>query len=302
MREHYIGSDIRQGGKVEKFGDKAFRVETPEGRFRMIYGTHTSSTDTKLLANTKGTALEGVTDLSDPQKAYVEFNLNSVYPQLKNVIEHSAAEGKPLYLVDTTEWRRIVAAIAPVLLGGAYLGSEVLRAKIKKEKPSPTRRTFIKTVMGATAALTAGTIASGTGGLLHNRGYEKAGHALTNAAEKIDPIATEKIIRLRNLIMAQKLTGAYRAFQQELSGSDLPLVMGEAHINIENELMKTSDQRIAEIKEILGNPEAKVIRDLLKTARLDFNQESKQWDITLFDEPRFADKNDSFGDPEELKF
>lgn len=271
-------------------------VETPEARFRIIYGAHTTEQDPRDLGNSDALILES------GSYNYLDENPVSVMRQLaeneqyKKISQTAKEKERPIFLAD------LPTSLVKVLLYAGLKGAEItvgiailqaLYADIKSQS-GVSRRNFLKKMIKGGAGLWLSPQAPGVaayfmGGQLDERTARRTiSRFLTDLNEEIHPETEAAALTLRNYIMAQKMETIARELKTRDRKSEVAIVLGASHTGIEKVLEKKTEERNKIIDTLLSVlPGAK--RDRVATiVRFDWDDSKKDWKATISKDPVLA--------------
>lgn len=260
-------------------------TNTENARYRIIYGIHQIETDPKTIENTDGVILELMGDYSTPEKGRksLDFLVHKV-AQYRKIIRACQETRKPIFLTDLSKDTRmrydkevllkeVVAPTAELLVGMALAGWV---AKDVWDKSKMTRRDFLKTGAKALAGMYLATPQASLELLDFTQEPDeetlrrKAAKVVTNFSRSIHPELAGITVNCRNLLFAQKSEAVAKIMKSERKERpNLGIIVGAVHFGVENTLKMKEGERIAKLKEYLGDS---IERESV-IARIDFTGE-----------------------------
>ncbi|QQG46485.1 MAG: hypothetical protein HYY55_01420 [Candidatus Niyogibacteria bacterium] len=301
----FEGLEIKKGPDIkEGLTENAVLIESPEAKFRIVYGVHTVPQKPEDIGKADAVFLETIGDYSTPVRA--ENTMNSWarhFVQYRPVIERIEKEKRPVFLADISEAEMrmnietILQIVEPTL--GIFLLASLSKDFTSEKKIS--RREFLKKSAKAAAGLYffSHTSMSISAILERKRVDEQSAtravsRFLMDLNERIHPETEKIILTLRNHLAAKKMraiAGHLRAESGEVSEKpELAAIFGAAHHGIERALQKEDKELMRIIEKILQQPGLEEARKkIAKIARLDFNEREDRWKTTeIFDDPDLA--------------
>lgn len=292
--------------KEEKFEEKeklppnVVMVETPEAKFRIAYGTHSTEQKPEELGKPDALMLEslGLIDYTSSKKLVEEEFDKKVREsiQYRKIIKRAEEKEKPIFLGDITEWEsaallqfglQFLEPMIGVLLLGSLLRSWVKEKLTNLPKKKLTRREFLKKSISALyflSDLPGGVIRYlfEEEGILDEKSASRAVERfLWDLNEKIHPETKAIIVTLRNHLMAQKMKTISERLEIQNRKPEVTTVVGAFHHGIEEALEEDDEERVKLVDKLLSVPGLEKTREKIATiARLDFNKEKDGWELT----------------------
>ncbi|MDP3948725.1 MAG: hypothetical protein Q8Q17_02110 [bacterium] len=253
-------------------------VERPEGRYRIVYGAHNVEQAIKDLGpNYAGVILEATSSADECQTA---LDRNIINVQYRKIIQDTRQRKKPIFVVDIDSIQEPlmyhfgVPMIEAVAAGGALLSKNKNTGNQKI-----TRRDFLKK---AAKIATLGYVGTDmlVGLLSSSKDNPEIAKKALHLRENINP-KYMYLLALRNLIVAEKMTKISTENKEQFGGEDLVAVYGENHSDLAPVLKMSHEERMKELKRILGilpRPFTQP-KDLARVLRFDFDAEQKKWQM-----------------------
>ncbi|MFA5991514.1 MAG: hypothetical protein WC794_04700 [Candidatus Doudnabacteria bacterium] len=239
-------------------------IERPEAVYKIIYGEHQKYQDTNVFDDTKGILIEGLwLENKPPDAMFIKQMLNS--KQTEQVLTYAIKNKKPLYFIDSPKelTDKSFAMSSDILL--PILETLIAMALSKIPYENLSRRRFMSTVYrgGISTAqvyLLSPLISRFTDAvqmLTHEKNLDendlrrKVSRFKTSLEHTLHPELGLIILRLRNLIMAQKgSVVARKDFGSRDKKPKLGYLVGSAHIGLEDSLVLDEESRVKAIRSI----------------------------------------------------
>ncbi len=251
-------------------------VENPEGRYRIVYSTHNVEQVTKELGpNYAGVVLETTSSADEQQTA---LDRNTINVQYRKVINDIRQKGKPIFIVDIDSFSEpaMYHFGVPITEVAAVGGALLLKNKNLGDQKI-TRRDFLKKGVKAAIFGYVGTDML-AGFLSSSKDNPEIAKKALYLRENINP-KYMYLLALRNLIVAEKMTKISMENKEQFDGGDLVAVYGKQHSDLAPVLKMTHEERMKELKRILGilpRPFTQP-KDLARVLRFDFDAEQRKW-------------------------
>lgn len=281
-------------------------VETPEARFRIIYGFHDTAQKPEDIGSASAVALEVTGDYSDRDNAERVMKWAVGHEQYKLLVGRLQNEKKPIFLIDMSKGDVILLMqhflpIAEIVAGYGLLASlaeDSIKERAPGEQKPLTRRTLLrKAAKGVAGAYFLSQLPFqgifGIGREVDEESMKRSiDRFLVDLEEKTHPETTAILLTLRNDLMAQKLaTIAEKLRQQSASARpEIGIVVGAAHVGIERSLQKSAAERKDLIQKLMMTPGLGEAQKRIATiARMDFDQDAGKWIATeISQDPHLA--------------
>jgi len=297
---------IKKADDKEQLPENVVMMETPEGKFRIMYGYHDMPQRPEELGAADALALEtGGEDYSQKEVAekLIADCLND--PQYNLIVKEAMKNKKPIYFTDIS--KADAGLLLRVGLGSVetVVGLDLLAALGKdtllelSEKKEISRRDFLKKFSkGAVGLYLSSELLENLlflfskGKPVDERSQTRAiTRFLTELNEGIHPEVNAIILTLRNYLMAQKLVTIARKLSGEKNiKKEIAIVVGAAHSGIEKSLTKKDEERESLIKKLLAVPGLEEARKRIAAiTRMDFDEKQNRWVATeIFKDPLLA--------------
>lgn len=265
------------------------KISTGEGNFRLVRGSHIFDTRKEKLKDASSFAIESISN-GDNLKQVVAHAYNN--PQMRNIFLMAKQEGKPIYLVDIVGYRQLIEAYLPLIGAGAAAAKSVYDTSQEKRKktedtqdvkqPGISRRGILKGIAALGVGMNTGLLGYAGATVAHDTGHTEVAHEVSDLIDKLDPWVTKKIVKIRNLIMAQKTVQAWKDLQGSFTedipenDKDMAIISGSMHFGIEDELTKTTDERMNELRELFDGNE-KLLSESLSLGKVVYDKATNGW-------------------------
>lgn len=216
----------------EKSPDNVVPVDTPEARYKVVYGYHTIEQEPTDIGKSDAIFLEKITkggDYSTPESAEKLLKEYSSEPQYRQIILEAERQKKPIFFGDIIGGDLVVALqhglrdIEPVV--GALLLASLTKKAVEQGIMNMDRREFLKKALGGIFLLSQAH--QGLGALLEagkNPGFKfdrkgamgEIDKFLTKLNEKIHPETNAIVLTMRNALNAKKIKEIAKLMEKEV--------------------------------------------------------------------------------------
>jgi hypothetical protein len=266
-------------------------LETKFAKYKIIYGIHQIEQSPEILANSDGLIIEGIGDFFNTKKVEEFIKAIEKSPQHGKLIGYCRENGKSVYLVDLNKLVSINGSFFTFVesLGGFVIGASVVNNCVKRtlklknntggNPHLSSRRNFFRKIWTGTKVTASAFLLSPILGEKFAKliGQPEEGsitrtidRLLIHTNENIHPEIFWKIITFRNNLIAQKAEYVAKLIKNETRKKpNLSILIGSAHVGIEDSLVNTEEKRLQVIGE--GIEDDKGLRQPL-VVKVDFIQ------------------------------
>ena len=232
--------------KQERITENIIRVTTPAGIFRIIGGKHYIEQNPEDLGNNYWGAVF--------ENAYNE-ELRNDHPvgyeggiQNAKTLEKVWEDKKPLFFVDTNSADNPLYLALPIVEMGmtALVGTYLLKNRGNQE--GITRRNFLKAIAAVPLAYsTTDLLSMSSSAITSLVGEREMADVISHSRESFS-IFDIALVKLRNLIAAEKMEEIAKGFQSVTKGKELAAIYGHAHsLGLAESLKMGHDSRMKEL-------------------------------------------------------
>lgn len=265
------------------------RVETEDGIFDVVYSLHISENQFEDIAHTDGVILEGVNSFNTQRDESEIPKLFDIHQYKKMFLKTMEAK-KPVFLVDAIEFDGHYIDITLKLLEGA-LGIELFAQISSSKNAKMNRRKFlstsVKALVGTWLCLPAldsiNILVPPYQPLDESSRRRRLDRLLQKKVSSTHPESGRYILDARNYLIAQKSIAVARNMKIDTK-PNLAVVIGAAHFEIEEALRMPENERIQQLKRILGDIFNKqgIIAQVTPSS-----EEENGIQITFYEDPAF---------------